>query len=208
MMSELVIAKQSRNKMKKTYILIALCVFLFRCDSIAEELEVESPDGSMIIRTGRTDSTLLLITIFDKDGKLLHKENTHVSRIHKWSVRWLDNRKILIESSDIGPVSIVLNKDGHFKRENPLRKLSPDGKLVAYTFWNDYKRKTITLRFFKSDGDTDSAYIVLHEFKTDIVVSELSDCARWEGNNKLVIKAVNQEYIWTREPGRPWLLIK
>ncbi len=207
-MSDLVIAKQGRNKMKKTYTLIALCILLFGCNSAPEELEIASPDGSMILRTGTTDNTLLLVRIFDKNDKLLHQENTHVSRVHKWSVRWLDDRKIIVESSDTGPVSIVINKDGHSKQESPLHKLSPDGKLVAYTFWNDYKKKTITLHFLKSNGDINSASIVSHEFETDIVVSDLSDCARWEGNNKLVIKAVNQEYIWTREQGNQWSLIK
>jgi len=192
--------------MKKTYILIFFVSFLCSCGATTEEIEIKSPDGTMFLRTSTTGNTLLLISIYDKNGKLLHQENTRASHVQKWSVRWLNNQKILIDSSDIGPVSIVSNNVGHWNRESPLHKLSPNGKLVAYTFWNDYKGKKLTLCFLQSDGDVESASNVVQEIETDIVINDLVDCAQWEGNSRLIIKNANKAYVFEYEQGKQWEL--
>ena len=158
----------------------------------------------MVLETSTTEGTLLVVSIFDTSGKLLHEENTRASRVHRWSVEWASNSKIIIQSSDIGPIALMRGDDGKWSRVNPLRALSPDGKHVASVHWNSYREKFMTLSILEANGDVDAASSIIKRFETQIVVSNLDFCARWEGDQKIIVKADSSEHVWLKSPDGEW----
>ncbi len=192
--------------MGRAWVVILCVVLTAGCTGRKRPVDIPSPDGSMIASPQKAKSTLI-ITVSDQAGNVLTRWNTGVSIVHRWSVEWMDNSRLLVRSSDIGARRLARQEDGTWKAENPLRKLSPNGKLVAYTYWNDSRAKTLTLSLLEANGDADAAFRmlkVLEKFRTDIVVSDLVDCARWDGDDRLVIKGADGEHRWERASGTGW----
>lgn len=181
-------------------LLVALC----GCSAGHRDVDLPSPDGTKVIRTSKAEGTHLVVSVFDRAGNLLHQENTRATRLHRWSVEWISGSKVIIRTSDIGPLALTERPDGSWTREDPLKKLSPDGKLIAYTFWNRHREKCLTLSIGKPLGDDGSIISVLREFETQIVVSNLEDSARWEGNDRIVVVADSGEHVWHRDSEGTW----
>lgn len=184
--------------------MLFVCIALSGCGVGDRDHEATSPDGTMYFRTSTTEGTLLVVRIFDQNGTILHEENTRASRVHRWSVDWVSDSKIMIKTSDIGSLALIRDDDGRWSRVNPLRRLAPDGAHVAYTYWNSYREKYLTLSILKADGDVDAASSVVEEYETEIAVANLEFCARWEGNNRIIVTADSGEYAWTRSPDGSW----
>lgn len=57
------------------------------------------------IEKNKADPQTYLCVIFeirDKQGKILHRENTHASDTMRWSMDWVLTNRIRLVSSDIG----------------------------------------------------------------------------------------------------------
>ena len=166
-----------------------------------------SPDGSFIVRPRIDLRGSIFLHFFTRDGDLLFKANTRTNVAHRWSVEWAGDDKVLFRSSDIGPSYWVYQQDGSWKRVSPFKKLSPNGKLVVYTYWDSrgsYNEKTLTITLLKADGDVDAASTVVYTIPTDLVIPTLIDCARWEGNETIVITGQDKEYRWRQRFDGSW----
>jgi len=93
-----------------TITLIALVLFFEQGSTRIKPDPVYSADGSKviipIINSNKADSTsYLLIYLEIKDiqsEKTLFQVQTRASNRMRWSVEWLDNNTVLLDSSDIG----------------------------------------------------------------------------------------------------------
>ncbi len=96
---------------------------LFIGCSPAAQSPLKSPNGSLTLYTSvehsRSDPGAYLCVIFeirDRAGKALHTENTRASALSRWSMRWLSEDTIRLESSDIGPYEWTRRPDGTWKK--------------------------------------------------------------------------------------------
>lgn len=171
----------------------------FRLGSIGPDQTVASPNGELVLRTSVHGETILEVSVDDRAGRRLCTVNTGVSRIHRWSIGWRDNGLIRVRSSDIGPVDIHVSPDGTCRKADPLRDVSPDGSWTAYTYWDDFHSRKLRLHLSKLKDPAAN-----RTFETDIVVRELEDCARWEGNDRLVVEAEDGPHVWVRSADDGW----
>ena len=132
----------------------------------------------MLAEADQNSAGLVTVRIMGSSGTPIYKTTSGASAYHKWSIKWLSNEKLLLESSDIGPSTFVKQPDGTWKAECPLRKLSPNGKLVAYTCHHDGDR--LVLCILAANGDAEAASKVVKEFNTAYSCTDLIDCARWD----------------------------
>ena len=184
-----------------TVLLLLATAALGGCRGSKTSSDVWSPDGSMVARPDEVRS-ILTVTVSDKAGTVLHRWNTGASTVHRWSLSWLDNSRLLARTSDLGPRILVLRPDGTWQSEDPLRTLSPDGTLVAAVHWSDPAAKTVTLSFLEAHGDAGAAFNVLARFETNVVVSDLIDCVRWDGNDQVIMRGADGEHVWRRQSGQ------
>ena len=73
----------------------------WRAPARRDPLVIRSPQGdrSLLVTTGQT----LLFEVRDiATGRTLHRQQTRAASRLAWSLRWLDNRTVRLESSDIG----------------------------------------------------------------------------------------------------------
>src|SRR3954471_19629979 len=85
-------------------LLLSACVTAFAACSPRTPAPISSPDGSLTLHTSveqsRADPTLYGCVIFEvRDAT---RENTHASNFQRWSMSWLSNDQIQLQSSDIG----------------------------------------------------------------------------------------------------------
>lgn len=79
-------------------------------DATAEPVLIVSPQQdrtlSITVNTSRDDPALYLTLIFEVRDKatqaILHRQQTYASSRLAWSMRWLDNNVVQLQSSDIG----------------------------------------------------------------------------------------------------------
>jgi len=181
-----------------TWISILMAIALYGCGKPAA---IVSPDRTMEIRP-EVKANLVHLVITDRSGKVLFREGTHASAYQRWSFEWVTDSKLLFRSSDIGPSEWLKQANGSWQRVNPLRKLSPDKRLAIYTWWHQNKRVAVSL--LKAEGDADNASAVEVEFRTDIVVPDLVDCAEWDSNDAFRIKTGTEDAIWRRQADGSW----
>ena len=86
-----------------------LILLVSGCRGGQERKPIPSPDGSMTLHTrveqSQSDPRLYRCVIFeirDGSGRVLHTENTRASDLSRWTVSWVGNDRIHLESSDIG----------------------------------------------------------------------------------------------------------
>ena len=163
---------------------------------------VKSPDASMLAEADQNSAGLVTVRILDSGGTPLYKTTSGASAYQQWSIKWLSNEKLLLQSSDIGPSTFVKQADGTWKPGFPLRKLSPDGKLVAYTYHHD--ADLLTLSILSASGDAEAASNVVKEFRTTYSCPNLIDCARWDGNARIIIQSGTKNYLWELDSSGAW----
>ena len=192
------------HKMTKCLLHLLLGTLVCAC---GKHEAIPSPDNRLMLQPVIKES-IIHFSLIDSDGTTVFSTSTRASNVQKWSLTWITNTKILLKSSGIGDWIWEQLEDGSWKRIKPLRKLSPNGEFVLYTHWNSYKEKTVTLKLLKVEGDDpDNAHQVLHAISTTIVVPDLIDCARWEGNETFMLTAQDREYIWQRQTNGSWKLV-
>lgn len=163
-----------------------------------------SPDKTLKASTKEDSKGMLIVNIFDKEENLLFEYNTGASTFHKWSVNWQGNNKIMIRTSDIGPTSIIRNESGNWYTDDPLRQISPNGKMVAYTYWGNYNQRTIVVALMEANGNEKEASIIIDKFETDVIVSQLEDCIEWSSNSRFSIKADHGIATWNQNEDGVW----
>ena len=94
---------------------------------------VPSPDGSMTLATrieqSRNDPGAYLCVVFevrDGSGRVLHSENTRASDTMRWNMSWISDRRIRLQSSDIGTSYWDRQEGGTWVKEQP-QKPADDG---------------------------------------------------------------------------------
>ena len=106
-------------------IMVTICSFvLASCGPKAVSPAKSSPDGTMILltnvnrnRSNPTKYLCVIIEIQDGVGNTLHREVTPASSTQRWSIQWINNDKIHLDSSDIGQYRIERLTDGTWKGE-------------------------------------------------------------------------------------------
>jgi len=93
------------------------------CTRKAPPGPVLSPDGNLTLVTtidpSRADPAAYLCVVFeirDPTGKVLHKENTRASDLHRWKMSWDSNEVIRLESADIGTRFWSRQPNGEWKK--------------------------------------------------------------------------------------------
>ena len=62
---------------------------------------VKSPDASMLAEADQNSAGLVTVRILDSGGTPLYKTTSGASAYQQWSIKWLSNEKLLLQSSDI-----------------------------------------------------------------------------------------------------------
>ena len=112
--------------MKKRWILlmiIGLIALVCGCSSRTPTPKpIQSPDGQLVlvtsINTSKDDMTKYLCVRFeirDSSGVVLHQEQTGASTRMRWRMYWDGNRRVVLESSDIGTYAWEQQPDGKWK---------------------------------------------------------------------------------------------
>lgn len=163
---------------------------------------VVSPDGSMVAFPDSTGE--LLITINSKDGTELYRWNTGASPNQWWAVRWTADQSLLMESADIGAYTLERLPDGSWRESTPGGVFSPDGKWKVQTSWDS--KETRRLKVWVGEVTGRNNFSGTREFQTDLVISapDPFNCARWDGNNRVIVKTADGEHSWTKSADRTW----
>jgi hypothetical protein len=183
-------------------ICILLCIVVVSCNS---KNSVLSPDGSMRAEAFPNADGFIGVQILNAAGRQLHEETIRALAYQNWSIEWRNDSKLLIRTSDIGPTTIVKQADGSWISETPLKKLSPDGSLVAYTSW--HQDNFLSLSILKAEGNVRTSSIILNKFETTFNCPDLVDCARWENNDQIIVNCGGIEHVWQRTDNGAWVEI-
>jgi hypothetical protein len=144
----------------------------------------------------------LAVTIKDKAGSELYRWKTGASPHQSWKVWWKDNRTLELDSTDIGSYYLERLPDNSWRESTPGGIFSPDAKLIVVTSWQSKETKKLKIRFGEVRGHR--SYSVLGEFQTDLVVSDPSNCARWDGNDRVIVTTLDGEHSWLRQTDGNW----
>ncbi|UCG09084.1 MAG: hypothetical protein JSV83_10705 [Desulfobacterales bacterium] len=107
------------------HLLIAACG-----QSPSTSLSIPSPDGSLLLKSSVNHSIedparylCVIVEVKNLYGKTLYREITPASDTMRWSIQWISNDAILLDSSDIGRYIIRRVGDklwmGGFENPNP-----------------------------------------------------------------------------------------
>ena len=125
--------KQANTKLPVCISSIIITVlFIFGCgQSPSTSVSIPSPDGSLLLKSSVNQNTSdpasylrVVVEIKDLYGNIVFRETTTASDTMRWSLKWVSNHEILLDSSDTGRYIIrrVDNQQwvGGFEKANPL----------------------------------------------------------------------------------------
>ena len=114
------------------FISMVLMVFIFvACgQSPSTSVSIPSPDGSLLLKSSVNQNTAdpasylrVVVEIKDLYGNSVFRETTPASDTMRWSLKWVNNNVIFLDSADIGRYVIrrVDNKQwvGGYEKANP-----------------------------------------------------------------------------------------
>ena len=159
-----------------------------------------SPDGSMVAVPDATGE--VTITIKSKTGSSLYQWKTGASPHQWWVVEWKDNRTLEFESGDIGAYTLERLPDDTWRESTRGGVFSPDGKLTVQTSWQSGETRKLHVWFGEVTGHR--SYTIRGEFETNFVVLDPFNCARWDGNNRVVVKTLDGEHSWIMQKDETW----
>ncbi len=162
---------------------------------------VVSPDGSLIAVPDVSGG--LTVAITNKAGSELYRWRTGASTYQGWSVRWKDNQTLELDSSDIGAYTLERRPDNTWRESTPGGVFSPNGKLKVQTSWESEETKKLEIRFGEVTGAR--SYVVRGEFQTDLVVTDPFNCARWDGDNRVIVTVSDGEHSWVKLVDDTWV---
>ena len=109
-------------------VLMSVAVLVAGCRRPTTVVARQSPDGTMTLTTSvnqsRAEPTRYLcvvVDITDASGRTLHHEVTPASDTQRWSIRWMGNDAIMLESADVGIYKIRRQADGTWMGEVTAR---------------------------------------------------------------------------------------
>ena len=112
--------------------IIVMVLFICGCgQSPSTSVSIPSPDGSLLLKSSVNQNTSdpagylrVIVEIKDLYGNIVFRETTPASDTMRWSLKWISNHEILLDSSDTGRYIIrrVENKQwvGGYEKANPL----------------------------------------------------------------------------------------
>ena len=111
-------------------LLMVLC-FISCGQSPSTSVSIPSPDGSLLLKSSVNQNSgdpasylRVVVEIKDLYGNVVFRETTPASDTMRWSLKWISNNEILLDSSDTGRYIIrrVDNKQwvGGYEKANPL----------------------------------------------------------------------------------------
>ena len=126
--------KKPANTKLPVYIssIIVTVLLIFGCgQSPSTSVSIPSPDGSLLLKSSVNQNTSdpagylrVVVEIKDLYGNIVFRETTPASDTRRWSLKWISNHEILLDSSDTGRYIIrrVENKQwvGGYEKANPL----------------------------------------------------------------------------------------
>jgi hypothetical protein len=145
----------------------------------------------------------LVVTIKSKDGSEMYCWNTGASTHQWWDVKWKDNQTLSLDSGDIGGYILERLPDNSWRERTPGGVFSPDGKLQVQTSWQSKDTKKLKVWFGEVLGHR--SYIVRGEFQTNFVILDPFNCARWDGNNHVIVKTVDGDHSWIKQADGSWV---
>lgn len=112
-------------------LIILMILYFIGCgQSPSTSVSIPSPDGSLLLKSAVNQNTAdpsgylrVVVEIKDLYGNMVFRETTPASDTMRWSLKWVSNNEILLDSADIGRYVIrrVDNKQwvGGFEKANP-----------------------------------------------------------------------------------------
>ena len=112
-------------------LIILMILYIIGCgQSPSTSVSIPSPDGSLLLKSSVNNSTAdpagylrVIVEINDLYGNSVFREITPASDTMRWSLKWVSNTEILLDSADIGRYVIrrVDNKQwvGGYEKANP-----------------------------------------------------------------------------------------
>jgi hypothetical protein len=163
-----------------------------------------APDGLRVIEAVVNGDGLVKVRISNQDGETLFEKLTRASGYQKWSVNWVNNRKIHFTSSDVGSLVFEESDDGQWISYNPSRKMSPNGLYVCHAY--QHTGNLLAVSILKARGtNADAAEEVIVRIITDYIIDDLIDCATWDGNERLSVRCRDEEHAWVQTSDRKWV---
>ena len=124
--------KRANWKLGTYFSLIVIWFLVFPgCgQSPSTSVSIPSPDGSLLLKSSVNQNTSdpaaylrVVVEIKDLYGNRVFRETTPASDTMRWSLRWVSNHEILLDSAEIGRYVIrrVQNKQwvGGYEKANP-----------------------------------------------------------------------------------------
>jgi hypothetical protein len=161
---------------------------------------VVSPDGSMVATPDTTKH--VCITIQSQDGSLLYKWDTGASPYQGWMVEWKNQQTLYFSSGDVGGYTLEKQPDNTWRESTPGGLYSPNGKWKVQTSLDSRETKKLQIWFGIVTGPR--SFDVRGTFQTDLVVLEPFDCARWDGNSRVIVKTTEGEIAWIKSNDDIW----
>ena len=112
-------------------LIILMILYFIGCgQSPSTSVSIPSPDGSLLLKSAVNQNTAdpsgylrVVVEIKDLYGNMVFRETTPASDTMRWSLKWVNNNEILLDSADIGRYVIrrVDNRQwvGGYEKANP-----------------------------------------------------------------------------------------
>ena len=112
-------------------LIILMILYFIGCgQSPSTSVSIPSPDGSLLLKSAVNQNTAdpsgylrVVVEIKDLYGNMVFRETTPASDTMRWSLKWVSNNEILLDSADIGRYVIrrVDNRQwvGGYEKANP-----------------------------------------------------------------------------------------
>ena len=112
-------------------LIILMILYFIGCgQSPSTSVSIPSPDGSLLLKSSVNQNTAdpsgylrVVVEIKDLYGNSVFRETTPASDTMRWSLKWVNNNEIFLDSADIGRYVIrrVDSKQwvGGFEKANP-----------------------------------------------------------------------------------------
>lgn len=139
--------------------------------------------------------------IYARNGILLHKERDIASKAHRWSFEWVDNRRILFRSSDIGGFLWFNDSNNNWIKMPANSAVSPDGNLIASVSWcSDSKKVVISIGTPILSSGIDVSYYIY----AGVSIEDLVLCISWVDNGFISLDAGNKMLYWKKMQDGAW----
>jgi hypothetical protein len=161
---------------------------------------VVSPDGTLEFVPDTSNG--LVIVIRSRNGDEHFRWNTEASSLQGWSVPWKDHRTLLLSSADIGAYTLEQMPHSTWREAQLGGVFSPDGASIVQTSCESSSTRKLEIWFGAVSGRR--RYEFHDRFVTDLVVAEPFHCARWDGNNRVIVTTTDGDRAWTKQKDKTW----